>query len=54
MLVIRTSDNKIRWMNITEYLNKTTKTTNEIVFKGEAFSVLNVLNLKDKVFGKQF
>jgi len=34
MLVIRTSDGKIRWMNITEYLKRHGADTKQVVFEG--------------------
>jgi hypothetical protein len=42
MLVIRTSDGEIRWMNVTDYLRKHGSTTKQIVFDGEPFTALNV------------
>ena len=42
MLVIRTSDGQIRWMNVTDYLKKRGTTTRQIVFEGEAFTAINV------------
>jgi hypothetical protein len=49
MLVIRTSDGKIRWMNVTDYLRQHDKDTKQIVFEGEPFTAPNVAKLKDKV-----
>ncbi|MDD4446482.1 MAG: TIR domain-containing protein [Methanothrix sp.] len=43
MLVIRTSDGKIRWMNVTDYLREHGKDTKQIVFQGEPFTALNVV-----------
>jgi WD40 repeat protein len=43
MLVIRTSDGKIRWMNVTDYLQEHGKDTKQIVFQGEPFTALNVV-----------
>jgi uncharacterized protein YlaI len=51
MLVIRTSDGRIRWMNVTEYLQRHGKGTKQIVFEGEPFTALNVSRLRDKVLG---
>ena len=51
MLVIRTSDGKIRWMNVTEYLQKHGKETRQIVFKGEPFTAPNVVKLRSKILG---
>jgi small GTP-binding protein len=53
MLVIRTSDDEIRWMNATEYLKKHGKDTRQIIFDGEPFSALNVIRLRDKILGKK-
>jgi hypothetical protein len=49
MLVIRTSDGDIRWMNATEYLKKHGKATRQIVFDGEPFVWQSVLKLRDKL-----
>jgi uncharacterized CHY-type Zn-finger protein len=49
MLVIRTSDGRIRWMNVTEYLEARSKGTMKIVFQGEPFTALNLSRLRDKV-----
>ncbi len=51
MLVIRTSDGEIRWMNVTDYLKKHGKQTKQIVFEGEPFTALNVSRLRDRLFG---
>jgi hypothetical protein len=45
MLVIRTSDGKIRWMNVTEYLQKHGKDVKQIEFEGEAFTAESVASL---------
>ena len=50
MLVIRTSDGQIRWMNVTDYLKRRGKDTKQIAFKGEPFTALNVARLRDKLF----
>ncbi len=42
MLVIRSSDGQIRWMNVTVYLKKHGTATKQIVFEGELFTALNV------------
>jgi hypothetical protein len=42
MLVIRTSDGQIRWMNVTDYLKKHGSATKQIVFEGEPFTAINV------------
>jgi small GTP-binding protein len=50
MLVIRTSDGQIRWMNVTDYLKRHKgKDTKQIVFDGEPFTALNVAKLRDKL-----
>lgn len=51
MLVIRTSDNVIRWMNVTDYLKRNTENgvlPTEIIFKGETMSALNVRRARQK------
>ncbi len=49
MLVIRTSDGKIRWMNVTEYLKRHGKDTKQVIFDGEPFTALNVRRLGDRL-----
>jgi GTPase SAR1 family protein len=49
MLVIRTSDGQIRWMNVTDYLQEHGPATKQIVFEGEPFTALNVARLRDRV-----
>jgi small GTP-binding protein len=49
MLVIRTSDGEIRWMNATDYLRKHGRGTRQIVFDGEPFTALNLVRLRDKL-----
>ena len=49
MLVIRTSDGKIRWMNVTEYLKRQRRKTKQVVFDGEPFTALNVRRLGDRL-----
>jgi uncharacterized CHY-type Zn-finger protein len=46
MLVIRTSDGEIRWMNVTEYLCQHGTSTKQIIFEGEPFTALNVARLR--------
>jgi WD40 repeat protein len=46
MLVIRTSDGEIRWMNVTEYLHQHGTATKQIIFEGEPFTALNVARLR--------
>ncbi|MEA3323545.1 MAG: DUF4365 domain-containing protein [Euryarchaeota archaeon] len=49
MLVIRTSDGEIRWMNVTEYLREHGTKTRQIIFEGEPFTALNVARLRGRV-----
>ena len=50
MLVIRTYDDQIRWMNITDYLKQRGGKARQIVFDGEPFTALSVVRLKDRLF----
>ena len=49
MLVIRTSEGGIRWMNVTEYLKKQGKAVKQIVFDGEPFTAASLWRMRDKV-----
>jgi small GTP-binding protein len=49
MLVIRTSNGEIRWMNVTEYLKKHGSEVKQIVFDGEPFTAENLRKLRDKL-----
>jgi len=49
MLVIRTSDGQIRWMNVTEYLKKQSKATKQIIFDGEPFTAASLWRMRDRV-----
>ncbi len=49
MLVIRTSDGEIRWMNVTDYLRERNTDKNQIVFDGEPFTALNLIGVRDRV-----
>jgi GTPase SAR1 family protein len=49
MLVIRTSDGKIRWMNVTDYLQRHGPDTRQVIFEGEPFTALNVVRARDRV-----
>jgi small GTP-binding protein len=49
MLVIRTSEGGIRWMNVTEYLQKQSKVVKQIVFDGEPFTAQSLWRLRDRV-----
>jgi hypothetical protein len=55
MLVIRTSDAAIRWMDVGSHLRERggrRKTPiRQVEFQGEPFTALNLLRLRDKVFG---
>ena len=52
MLVIRTSDGEIRWMEVTDYLKRAiqgrTKPLRQVVFDGEPFTALSLLNYRKK------
>ncbi len=52
MLVIRTSDGKIRWMDVSEYLKRESdggkKPVKQIVFDGERFDVMSVRDWRKK------
>ncbi len=50
MLVIRTSDGKIRWMNVTEHLKKHGTETKQIIFEGEPFTAPNLVKFRDSLF----
>ncbi|MEM8557342.1 MAG: DUF4365 domain-containing protein [Bacteroidota bacterium] len=49
MLVIRTSDGVIRWMNVTEYLEEHGPDTKQIVFNGEPFTATSVIALRNQL-----
>lgn len=49
MLVIRTSDGTIRWMNVTEYLRKQAKPTKQVIFDGEPFTAQSVWRMRDRL-----
>lgn len=51
MLVIRSSDGKIRWMNITEYLERHGVGAKQVVFEGEAFTAANVALMRNRILG---
>lgn len=53
MLVIRTSDGQIRWMNVTEYLQKQSKVVKQIVFDGEPFTATTLWRMRDRVLAAQ-
>ncbi|MBI5820023.1 MAG: TIR domain-containing protein [Verrucomicrobia bacterium] len=52
MLVIRTSDGEIRWMDVSAYLKRESaggKTVRQIVFEGERFDAVSVQNWRKRV-----
>ena len=54
MLVIRTSDGEIRWMDVSAYLKRESaggKAVRQIVFGGERFDVMSVQNWRKRVLG---
>jgi len=50
MLVIRTSDGIIRWMDATNYLQTYGVEERQIVFNGEPFTVTNLIHMRDRLF----
>jgi hypothetical protein len=50
MLVVRTSDGVIRWMNVTDYLKRQGAKARQVVFDGEPFTALSVARLRDRLF----
>jgi small GTP-binding protein len=50
MLVIRTSDNQIRWMNVSDHLKRHGRDARQIIFEGEPFTALSVVRLRDRLF----
>ena len=48
MLVIRSSDGRIRWMNVTAYLKRHGADTKQIVFEGEAFTAPHVALMRNR------
>ncbi len=54
MLVIRTSDGDIRWMDVSAYLKRESaggKTVKQIIFAGERFDAVSVQKWRKKVLG---
>ena len=52
MLVIRTSDGIIRWMDVTEYLKRHSaggKQVKQIIFEGEPFTAPSLQKMRDKL-----
>ena len=55
MLVVRTSDGEIRWMDVTAYLKRESaggKTVRQIIFAGERFDAVSVQNWRKKLLGQ--
>lgn len=56
MLVIRTSDGEIRWMDVSKYLKRESANRNkvtQIIFEGERLDVMSVRRWRDRVLGKR-
>jgi hypothetical protein len=54
MLVIRTSDGEIRWMDVSAYFRRQTadgRTVKQVVFEGERLDVMSVRRWREKVLG---
>jgi hypothetical protein len=52
MLVVRTPNSEIRWMDVSSYLRRESaggKTVRQIVFEGERFDAVSVQNWRKKV-----
>jgi small GTP-binding protein len=54
MLVIRTSDGQIRWMNVTDHLHRHGANTRRIVFEGEPFTALSLVRMRDRMFPRTY
>ena len=56
LLVIRTSDGEVRWMEIRDYLKRKSaggkKPVKQIVFEGERFDVMSVRRWREKALGR--
>ena len=52
MLVIRTSDGRIRWMNVTDYLKEHGKKTKQIVFQGQPFTAPDLVRKRAEILGR--
>ncbi len=52
MLVIRTSDGQIRWMNVTKHLLQVGTNVGHIEFDGEPFTALNLARLRDELINR--
>jgi WD40 repeat protein len=57
MLVIRTSDGRLRWMDVSAYLKREAQRgaqpVRQIVFEGEELTVMSVLRLREKALGSE-
>jgi len=54
MLVIRTVDGEIRWMDVSAYLKRESaggKAVRQVIFEGEWFDAVSVQNWRKKVLG---
>ena len=51
MLVIRTSDGRIRWMRITDYLKLKGPNAKQIEFDGEPFTTDSLCRLRKRLLG---
>ena len=49
LLVIRTSDGRIRWMNVTDYLKEHGKKKKQIVFQGQPFTAPDVVRKRAEI-----
>jgi hypothetical protein len=55
MLVIRTSDGVIRWMDVSDYLRRESregKPITQIIFDGERLDVMSVRRLRERALGR--
>jgi len=56
MLVIRTSEGEVRWMEVRDWLKrasgKSEKPVKQIIFEGERFDVMSVRRWREKVLGR--
>lgn len=49
MLAIQTSDGQIRWMNVSDYLAEHGKQTKQVIFDGEPFIALNLVEMRNRL-----
>jgi len=52
MLVIRTSDGRIRWMNVTDYLKEHGRKIQMIVFQGQPFTAPDVVRKRAEILAR--